>query len=447
MNVLSVCDGIGAAHVAWHGLGWRPYVLSEIEAFPRAVLQHRHGARDARQPASRCAPLLWGDFTTLRERFLKRFGRSFAEVDVLAGGTPCQAFSIAGNRLSLADTRGNLTLAFVGLANAIDARRRHAQRSPSWIVWENVPGVFSTKDNAFGAFLGALCGSGTAIDPPRDGKWTDAGVVSGPTRCAAWRLLDAQHFGLAQRRRRVIVVARGYFGGAGEWDGPDALLPIIESVRWHPSPRRKAGQAVAGALDASLGGGDDNDAQSGRLAMCLNAGGMKRQDAESETLIVHTLRAQGFDASEDGTGRGAPIVPMTPAPAFHARQDPDSGQVTHPLDTDGGSIGILCEGVALRGREGGATAELTGDIIPALRTGGGGGDKPHALSMMTVRRLTPRECERLQGFPEDYTLIPFRNGMAADGPRYKALGNSWAVPKMRYVGERIAAINAREVSP
>jgi DNA (cytosine-5)-methyltransferase 1 len=261
MNVLSVCDGIGAAHVAWHGLGWRPYVLSEIEPFPRAVLAYHYGARDARfmgggsDALPQCAPLLWGDFTALRERFLRRFGRSFASVDLLAGGTPCQAFSVAGNRQSLSDARGNLTLSYVRLADAIDAVRRRARRPACWIVWENVPGVLNTRDNAFGAFLGGLCGSGAALPEPKNGGWGDAGVVAGPARCAAWRVLDAQHFGLAQRRRRVVVVARGYFGGAGEWDGPDALLPLVESLHWHPAPRREAGQDVTGTLGSRTTGG------------------------------------------------------------------------------------------------------------------------------------------------------------------------------------------------
>lgn len=377
MNVLSVCDGIGAAHVAWHDLGWRPYVLSEIEAFPRAVLKHRHGAKDARQSGAGDAPLLWGDFTTLRERFLRRFGRSFADVYLLAGGTPCQAFSVAGNRLSLADARGNLTLAFVGLANAIDASRCRAQRAAAWIVWENVPGVFSTSDNAFGSFLGALCGSGSTITPPRNGKWDDAGVVAGPSRCASWRILDAQHFGLAQRRRRILIVARGYFGGAGEWDGPDALLPLIESSRWHNSPRRHEGQDIAPTLSARTRGG----------------GGL------------------GTDFEIDGG-----LVPLNSLDG-----------VSHALTSN-------------HSRRGGLDPESETfiGIAPTLCAAAGS-------TRLAVRRLTPRECERLQGFPDDYTLIPFRNGMATDGPRYKALGNSWAVPKLRYVGERIAEINAKSL--
>lgn len=378
MNVASVCTGIAAPETAWAPLGWRAVLMAEIEAFPRAVLAQRHAAHDARRTpymtdAARLAagqpwpPMLWGDFTSIKERFLRRLtsrGRprlSLADIDVLVGGTPCQAFSLAGLRRSLDDDRGNLSLAFVRLANAIDAVRSRAGKPPVWIVWENVPGVLSTRDNAFGAILGGLVGGDAALDPSARGGWTDAGVVAGPRRCAAWRVLDAQFFGLAQRRRRVFVVARGYFGGAGRWDGPDALLPVIEGCGWHPAPRREAWEGVAGALTASLGGADENDAAGGRLAYCLNGGGMRRIDAESETFIT----------------------------------------------TD---------------------------------------ENQSALANCAVRRLTAREAERLMGFHDDYTAILYRGKQAADGPRYKALGNSMAVPVMAWISARIDAVHTRRHS-
>jgi DNA (cytosine-5)-methyltransferase 1 len=163
------------------------------------------------------------------------------DTDLLCGGTPCQAFSVAGLRQSLADDRGNLTLQFVLLADAIDHLRSNTGREPAWILYENVPGVLSTNDNAFGAFLGGLVGRTSPIPEPADG-WTGAGVVDGPTRCAAWRTLNAEHFGLAQRRKRVFVLARG---GAGRWAAADALLPIIESGRWHTAPSRGTGEGIA----------------------------------------------------------------------------------------------------------------------------------------------------------------------------------------------------------
>lgn len=190
---------------------------------------------------------------------------------------------------------------------------------------------------------------------------------------------------------------------------------------------------VAGTLQAKHGNIRADAAWTGQLiARCVTAREGSRQDYETETLIAHALRADGFDASEDGTGRGTPLVPI----AFHARQDPDSGPVTHPLDTDGASIAVA---VNLRGRDGGAMPEV--DDIASLRAASGGSSRSYVASA-AVRRLTPRECERLQGFPDDWTLIPYRGKPAADGPRYKALGNSMAVPVMRWLGERIAMVES-----
>ena len=222
MRYLSVCSGIEAASVAWHPLGWTPLAFSEIEPFPRAVLAHHY-------PDVPCH----GDFTVLRDQ------PWIVDADVLVGGTPCQAFSVAGLRNSLADDRGNLSLEFVRLADAIDDVRHAAGRKPAVIVWENVPGVLSVKDNAFGCFLAALAGDGTPYVPPRR-KWTDAGVVDGPQRKIAWRVLDAQYFGLAQRRRRVFVVASARAG----FD-PAAVLLEFEGVRRDTPPRREARETTA----------------------------------------------------------------------------------------------------------------------------------------------------------------------------------------------------------
>jgi DNA (cytosine-5)-methyltransferase 1 len=435
----SVCSGIEAASVAWHWLGWRAAFVSEIEAFPRAVLKHHYPD----------VPL-HGDFTTIRED-------EYAAIDVLVGGTPCQSFSVAGLRGGLADDRGNLALEFLRLAQ---------RTRPRWVVWENVPGVLSSAGGRdFGAILGGLGELGYG--------W-------------AYRVLDAQYVrvdgfrrAVPQRRRRVFVI-----GCTGGWQRAAAVLFERASLGGHPPPRREAGQGAAASLAASSGGCSGKDAIDGRVipstgdvSHCLNAGGMGRIDYETETVlahasgmtIAHALRADGFDASEDGTGRGTPLVPIHVAPtlraggnatggdrpygtdvdtcdallpmafaensraevrlmdgdgqmapqlttgggkpgqgqpciAFHARQDPDSGPVTHPLDTDGSSIGVL--------------------------TG------------WRVRRLTPVECERLQGFPDGYTDVPYRGKAAADGPRYKALGNSMAVNVMRWIGRRVEMVEA-----
>ena len=436
MNYLSICSGIEAASVAWHPLGWEPLAFSEIEAFPRAVLAHHYPH----------VPL-HGDFTTLRHE------PWIVDADVLVGGTPCQAFSVAGLRKSLGDDRGNLSLEFIKLADSIDAAREAEGRDPCIVVWENVPGVLSVKDNAFGCFLAALAGDITPYDPPR-GKWTDAGVVHGPQRAIAWRILDAQYFGLAQRRRRVFVVA-----SSREGFDPAAVLLEWEGVRRDTPPRREAREVAPTIPSRSTAGGGRGVERAGEtrgqdpvvavtteISHCLNAGGMGRQDYETETLVAHTLKAEGFDASEDGTGRGTPLVPVM---AFSAKDhgadatedlSPTLRSMGHDKSHANGG-GQVAVAVSLRGREGGGTAELGDEVQNCLRASSGGGDKAHVLAQMAVRRLTPVECERLQGFPDGYTAIPWRGKPAEDcpdGPRYKALGNSMAVPVMRWIGKRIA---------
>ena len=478
MRFGSVCSGIEAASAAWHGLGWRAAWVSEIEAFPSAVIA-------ARWPGVENL----GDMTSLPERIL---AREVEAPDVFVGGTPCQAFSVAGLRGSLSDARGNLTLTFVRIADAIDAVRRADGRAPCWVVWENVPGVLSVADNAFGAFLGGLVGGDAALEPPRGRGWTGAGVVSGPSRCAAWRVLDAQHFGLAQRRRRVFVLARG---GAGDWAAADALLPVIESVRWHPAPRRASRERTAPTLAARTqgGGGLGTDAEldgalipsTGDVSHCLNAGGMGRQDYETETLVAHAFDARQSDVIQYGD-RAGPLDTdgYSVAVAFTTEQTPKFSRdraltLTKQSPTGGGQPQAVA--VAFSCKDHGADA--ASDVAPTLRAighagshaNGGGqmavafdttqitspsnysrpqpgdpchplaaGAHPPAVATTTqVRRLTPRECERLQGFPDDYTQIPWRNRPASDcpdGPRYKALGNSMAVPVMRYLGERIKAV-------
>jgi len=419
MRYLSVCSGVEAATVAWHPLGWQPAAFSEIEPFPRAVLAHHYPG----------VPL-HGDFTTIK-------GDEYGTVDLLVGGTPCQSFSVAGLRKGLDDPRGNLMLEYGALAKRLGAE---------WLVWENVPGVLSSNGGRdFGAFLGMLVELGYGF---------------------AYRILDAQYFGVPQRRRRVFVVAR-----LGDWRAPAAVLFERHSLQGHPAPRLDAGQAVTGTISSRTTGGGglgtDFECSGGLQAVAgtLNANGKAagsatQQDAEAGLLvplafdckasgmagfgvgsvtstmramghsnshqnggghlavcvtgdITHILKAEGFDASEDGTGRGQPIVT-----AFQSSQSGVRLLDTHAtLDANNG----------------------------ARRHNG-------ALVGMAVRRLTPRECERLQGFPDDYTLIdvnaglttksgkPKRKKMAKDGPRYKALGNSMAVPCMRWIGERIQAV-------
>ena len=431
----SVCSGIEAASVAWNGLGWDPAWFSEIEPFPSAVLAHHYPE----------VPNL-GDMTRLPRMILEG---AIEAPEIFTGGTPCQAFSVAGLRESLGDARGNLTIRFVEISDAIDFVRERAGLPPAVIVWENVPGVLSTHDNAFGCFLAGLAGEDDELQPPGR-RWSNAGAVYGPARTVAWRTLDAQYFGLAQRRRRVFVVA-----SAREGFDPSSILFEWDGRRRDHPPRREARKdATVGTLAGTSSGGgwrvgpDEAAAgqcipSTGDVSHCLNAGGMGRQDYESETLVVMvapTLRAGGNRTGGDrppGTDVDT-CESLIPCHTFDARQSNvlQYGDRTGPLDTDGHSIGVLAFDPTQVTSATNRSNPRPGDPCHTLTKGA---HAPMVAAPMSVRRLTPRECERLQGFPDDYTDIPYRGKPAADGPRCKALGNSWAVPVVRWIGARIDA--------
>ena len=320
MRYGSVCSGIEAATVAWHPLGWEPAFFSEIEAFPRAVLTHHYPETP-----------LHGDFTTIG-------ADDYGTIQLLVGGTPCQSFSIAGLRKGMDDERGNLALEYLKLAQ---------RKRPRWLVWENVPGILSSNGGRdFGAFLGGLVELGYGF---------------------AYRVLDAQYFGVAQRRRRVFVV--GYLG---DWRPPAAVLFERHSLQGHPAPRREAGKAIAESVISRA------------LTSSHTATG--RLDPNETTFIPSVI--------DGGVSRA-----LT---ANHSNDSNDSNDKT---------------------------------FIACVTNG-------HVLNM-AVRRLTSTECERLQGFPDGYTQIPYRKKTAdycLDGPRYKALGNSMAVPVMHWIGKRIQAV-------
>jgi len=458
----SVCSGVEAASLAWEPLGMNAGWFSQFDPehnykygpdFPSAVLAHH-----------------WPEVMNLGDMTLIAARIATGEIeapDLLVGGTPCQAFSVAGLRNGLNDTRGQLTLKYVELANAIDHQRAGIGKSATLIVWENVPGVLSSKDNAFGSFLAGLAGADEAIEPgprPESGKssiywrwdkktgehvskWPKSGCVYGRQRKLAWRVLDAQHFGVAQRRRRVFVVA-----SARNDIDPAKILFEFDGVRRNSPPSRESRQAVAALTANGVGtcGADDNQAQAGHLiaafgggncsgaldvAACLTAKG-QRLDYEVETFAVQSISAPPdiVYALQDTTGRDK---------AQNGKGWSDEG-TSYTIDT------IATQGVALsvalRGREGGATAELGDDVAGTLRASSGGGDKPHVMQEMMVRRLMPVECERLQGFPDGHTDIPWKNkeiGETPDGPRYKAIGNSMAVPVMRKIGEWILREDAK----
>lgn len=266
----SVCSGIEAASIAWEPLGFKPLWFSEIESFPSAVLDH-HWPQ---------IPNL-GDMTKIHEKITK--GEQLTP-DVLVGGTPCQSFSIAGPREGLGDSRGQLSLSYIELANVIDEERKKSGKKESIIVWENVPGVLSSKDNAFGQFIGKLAGESVALQPAGK-KWTNVGYVSGPKRNVAWRILDAQYFGVAQRRRRLFVVASARAG----FD-PRKVLFESESMPRDIAQSRVEGNSVARSSRTRLASG--KQVTGPLLANCGQKQWLGNQEAFLEIIVL--LRIQHF---------------------------------------------------------------------------------------------------------------------------------------------------------
>ena len=388
MRYGSVCSGVEAATVAWHPLGWQAAWYSEIEPFPSAVLKHHYPTVPN-----------YGDMTQYE-------AWPDEPINLLVGGTPCQSFSVAGLRKGLADPRGNLMLTY----GAIAKRYR-----PEWLVWENVPGVLSSNGGRdFGTFLGMLAELGYGF---------------------AYRVLDAQYFGVAQRRRRVFVV--GYLGN---WQRAAAVLFERHSLQGHPAPSRETRQDAA---------------------KCLTAGVGKRYDFETESFVSEPIAWDGEmnpSVNVAGTllrggqgGRQDGVCQPIPYDFFQItapvnRQSRKPGDPCHTLARDNAAhativqptYGIPGNWIGRQPENGGNAVEPMHDVSPCLTK-----TDRHGVAAMQVRRLTPVECERLQGFPDGYTNIPWRNKTESpDGSRYKAMGNSMAVPVMRWIGERIAAVEA-----
>ena len=371
MRYGSVCSGVEAATAAWHPLGWSPQWFSEIDKFPSAVLSHHYPN----------VPNL-GDMTQYKDWPINGH-----PIDLLVGGTPCQSFSVAGLRKGLEDPRGNLMLTYLAMAE---------QLKPKWIVWENVPGVLSSNGGKdFGTFLSALGQIGYGF---------------------AYRVLDAQYFGVAQRRRRVFVV--GYLG---DWRRAAAVLFERESLSGHPAPSREAREEVAPTITQgapfSRTGNQRVEAEA-IVAQCLTTRTGSAYDPTTETLPI-AFGAQ--NSASQGDSVSTEVTPTldkskTPAVAF----------AIHPHSI-GRKPNAGPQGRDHLDAEQAYTHDARG-VAQAVAKG------------HQVRRLTPIECERLQGFPDNFTQIPWRNKTpenCPDGPRYKAMGNSMAVPVMRWIGERI----------
>jgi len=364
MKYGSVCSGVEAATVAWHPLGWEPQWFSEIEKFPSAVLQHHYPN----------TPNL-GDMTKFKEW-------NDDPIDLLVGGTPCQSFSVAGLRKGLDDPRGNLMLTYVAIA---------ARYKPRWLVWENVPGVLSSNGGRdFGTLLTALGEIGYGF---------------------AYRICDAQYFGVAQRRRRVFVV--GYLG---DWRRAAAVLFERDSLSGHPAPSREARQEAAKCLTSRVG---------------------SAYDAQTEQFVTEQQKVNAITASYGTGGVDYETKPLVFGAQNSASQgDSVSEHVSPTLDKSKTPAVATVSGKDL-------SHALTAPKRYSSSEDGTGRMPPTISQEMKVRRLTPIECERLQGFPDNYTQIPWRNKApedCPDGPRYKAMGNSMAVPVMNWIGRRIQMV-------
>ena len=418
MRYGSLCSGIEAASVAWEPLGWQPAWFAEIEPFPSAVLAH-HWPHVPNH----------GDMTQLVGKILNG---SVEAPDVLVGGTPCQAFSVAGLRGSLDDERGNLTLVLIRILDAIDFIRARNGQPPCILVWENVPGVLNTKDNAFGCFLGGLAGENLPLEPAGK-KWTNAGAVLGPTREIAWRVLDAQFFGVPQRRRRIFAVA------SARAIRPAEILFERQGQAGHPAAGSEAGQDPAAFVESSFGAYK----QSTVCGTARASGGAVQ--GGSETLLACRMRGFGDYIQDNtaGTVKARDHKDATDLIVVHGRQDPCTSDKAFTLDCQhSGNTNIVCINGNIIGKDPNGTSG--GNGMGAIQDGTAytlTATDRHAVSDgMAVRRLMPVECERLQGFPSGHTQIPWRGKPAADcpdGPRYKAIGNSMAVPVMRWIGQRI----------
>lgn len=493
MRYLSVCSGIEAASVAWKPLGWTPVGYSEIEPFPRAVLEQRHGAVpvdwDHEWTEGQNYAPLFGDFTKIEEKHV-------GPVDLLVGGTPCQSFSIAGKRLGLDDPRGNLAIEFLVLAKRVRAR---------WLVWENVPGVYSSWSG----------------EPEDDtiSEWTETAdfveFLNLFRECGyrgGWRTIDAQYcrvdgFGRAvpQRRRRCFLV--GHIGNDAR------SYPVLfdaESLRGLAEPRRKAREGSSGASGRDLARDSDAGRQESGLTDVVcdpvantlqttchdysRSDGFNMFAVPFDTTHItspengsnpqpgdpcHTLSAgahvpsvayaiqeravsENLAAGPQGKGWQEDISftlearhnvqavafagqEREVAPTLSARTNGGGGLGTD-AELDGAIIAVQTTGFSIKDYGADAIEELS----PTLRSmshadshANGGGQVAVTIPSVngwTVRKLTPRECERLQGFPDDFTAIQWRGRVAPDGPRYKAIGNSMAVNVMRWIGTRIALV-------
>lgn len=311
-TVGSVCSGIEAASIAWKPLGLNFEWFSEIAEFPSRLLKEKYPEIEN-----------LGDMTELPQKILNK---EIVAPDLICGGTPCQAFSLAGWKNGLEDSRGNLTLSFVDIIEANDRIRNDMNMSSSIVFWENVEGVLNDKTNAFGSFLSSLAGLDEVIS---NKKWANAGLLRGPKRNIAWRVIDSKYFGLPQQRRRVYVLA-----GGKEFNPEDVLFELNQG---------------------ELGIFEKSDLQ-------FEKSGINIEIFREYTDVLYSAYGTKWNGN---------------AAAYN------------------GSLYVSQDN--------------------------------------KLRRLSPLECERLMGFPDNYTNLE----KSKKTNRYQALGNSWSVPVIKFLGTRL----------
>lgn len=339
MNYGSVCSGIEAASVAFEKFKFQPLWFSEIAEFPSRVLKFHYPSIKNLGDMNHIAELIRGNVVDAP--------------DILCGGTPCQAFSLAGWKKGLVDKRGQLTLSFIEIADAVDEKRLAEKKAKTIVLWENVEGVLRDKTNAFGIFLSGLAGLDEEI---KIEKWPSAGILYGKLRNVVWRVLDAKYFGLPQQRRRLFVIA------TGKDRNPDMIL--FEKTKYNNDLFN-----FKSIYTESVLANNDNE-----ISLCGDF-------FEDKPILEKIINNNNYEVFREYTD---------------------------------------CLYSAYGTKWNGNAAAYNGSL--------------YISENKKVRRLTPLECERLMGFPDNYTDIPGNK----DTNRYQAVGNSWAVPVITWIGKKIS---------